>query len=165
LYTLHSFYLLRAQIADTQPTKRPCYPFSFHFLYFCGEAGRKKARSFCGRVGVAMAGDESDESLTEYERQRLSRIRENEARFEALGLRGLAASPLLRNPSPAAAAKGKQKKRSADEDEEYVPSDDGRGEEEEDSSSESGQDEEMDGEGKSASRSRAKVPLIPPFLF
>ena len=110
-----------------------------------------------------MAGDEIDEPLTEYERQRLARIRENEARFEALGLRGLAASPLLRNPSPAA-AKGKEKKRSADEDEEYVPSDDGRGEEDEDeSSSESGQDDDMDGEGKSASRSRAKVPLVPPF--
>ncbi|CAL5069098.1 unnamed protein product [Urochloa decumbens] len=105
-----------------------------------------------------MAGDETDESLTEYERQRLSRIRENEARLEALGLRGLAASPLLRNPSPAAAAKEKQKKRSADEDEEYVPSDDGRGEgdEEDESSSESGQDDEMDGEGKLLSRSRAK---------
>ncbi|CAN6229006.1 unnamed protein product [Urochloa humidicola] len=105
-----------------------------------------------------MAGDEADESLTEYERQRLARIRENEARLEALGLRGLAASPLLRNPSPAAAAKEKQKKRSADEDEEYVPSDDGRGEndEEDESSSGSGQDDEMDGEGKSASRSRAK---------
>ncbi|CAN6276412.1 unnamed protein product [Urochloa humidicola] len=105
-----------------------------------------------------MAGDETDESLTEYERQRLSRIRENEARLEALGLRSLAASPLLRNPSPAAAAKEKQKKRSADEDEEYVPSDDacGEDEEEEESSSESGQDDEMDGEGKSVSRSRAK---------
>ncbi|RCV34710.1 hypothetical protein SEVIR_7G190400v4 [Setaria viridis] len=104
-----------------------------------------------------MAGDETDESLTEYERQRLSRIRENEARLEALGLRCLAASPLLRNPSPPAAAKGKQKKRSADEDEEYVPSDDGRGgDDEEESSSGSEQDEEMDGDGKSASRSRAK---------
>ncbi|CAL5030811.1 unnamed protein product [Urochloa decumbens] len=105
-----------------------------------------------------MAGDETDESLTEYERQRLSRIRENEVRLEALGLRGLAASPFLRNPSPAAAAKEKQKKRSADEDEEYVPSDDGRGEgdEEDESSSESGQDDEMDGEGKLLSRSRAK---------
>lgn len=102
------------------------------------------------------AGEETDEPLTEYERQRLSRIRENEARLEALGLRGLAASPLLRSPSPAA-AQGKQKKRSADEDEEYVPSDDGGGAEEGESSSESSQDEEVGGEGKSASRSRAKV--------
>ncbi|KAJ1272020.1 hypothetical protein BS78_06G171200 [Paspalum vaginatum] len=104
-----------------------------------------------------MAGEETDEPMTEYERQRLSRIRENEARLEALGLRGLAASPLLRNPSPAA-AKGKPKKRSADEDEEYVPSEDGGGEEEEEeeSSSGSGRDSEVDEEGKSAYRSRAK---------
>jgi len=127
-----------------------------------GEKRGERRKSFCRRV--AMAGDGTDEHLTEYERQRLARIRENEARLEALGLRGLAASPLLRNPSPAAVAKGKQKKRSADEDEEYVPSDDGRGQEDEDeSSSESGQDDDMDGEGKSASRSRAKVPLVPPF--
>ncbi|EES11183.1 hypothetical protein BDA96_06G176200 [Sorghum bicolor] len=101
------------------------------------------------------AGRETDEQLTEYEKQRLSRIRENEARLEALGLRSLAASPLLRNPSPGA-AKGKQKKRSADEDEEYVPSDSGGVEEDDESSSESAQDEEVEGEGKSASRSRAK---------
>ncbi|CAD6262932.1 unnamed protein product [Miscanthus lutarioriparius] len=101
------------------------------------------------------AGRETDEQLTEYEKQRLSRIRENEARLEALGLRTLAASPLLRSPSPGA-AKGKQKKRSADEDEEYVPSDNGGGEEDNESSSESAQDEEVEGAGKSASRSRAK---------
>lgn len=105
------------------------------------------------------AGRETDEQLTEYEKQRLSRIRENEARLEALGLRSLAASPLLRNSSPGT-AKGKQKKRSVDEDEEYVPSDSG-GEEKDESSSESAQDEEVDGEGKSASMSRAKVPSFP----
>ncbi|XP_066345421.1 protein pxr1-like isoform X3 [Miscanthus floridulus] len=101
------------------------------------------------------AGRETDEQLTEYEKQRLSRIRENEARLEALGLRSLAASPLLRSPSPGT-AKGKQKKRSADEDEEYVPSDNGGGEEDDESSLESAQDEEVEGAGKSASRSHAK---------
>lgn len=104
------------------------------------------------------AGRETDEQLTEYEKQRLSRIRENEARLEALGLRSLAASPLLRSSSPGT-AKGKQK-RSVDEDEEYVPSDSG-GEEKDESSSESAQDEEVDGEGKSASMSRAKVRSFP----
>ncbi|GJN26891.1 hypothetical protein PR202_gb14858 [Eleusine coracana subsp. coracana] len=87
------------------------------------------------------------------------RIRENEARLEALGLRGLAASPLLRNPSPSTASKRKQKGRSADEDEEYVPSDEGGGEdgdEEEGSSSESGQDDELDGGSKSSSKSHVK---------
>ncbi|GJN02224.1 hypothetical protein PR202_ga19554 [Eleusine coracana subsp. coracana] len=58
-----------------------------------------------------------EEPMTEYEKQRLLRIRENEARLEALGLRSLAASPLLRNPSPSTASKRKQKGRSADEDE------------------------------------------------
>lgn len=113
---------------------------------------------FCRRVPMA-AGRETDEQLTEYEKQRLSRIRENEARLEALGLRSLAASPLLRSSSPGT-AKGKQKKRSVDEDEEYVPSDSG-GEEKDESSSESAQDEEVDGEGKSASMSRAKVRSFP----
>ncbi|KAK3144139.1 hypothetical protein QOZ80_4AG0309250 [Eleusine coracana subsp. coracana] len=100
-----------------------------------------------------------EEPMTEYEKQRLLRIRENEARLEALGLRSLAASPLLRNPSPSTASKRKQKGRSADEDEEYVPSDEGGGEdeyEEEGSSSESGQDDEVDGGSKSSSRSHAK---------
>lgn len=123
----------------------------------------EKGKFFLRLRCVAMAGDETDQPMTEYERQRLSRIRENEARLEALGLRSLAASPLLRNPSVAAAAKAKQKKRSADEDEEYAPSEDGGGEEDDGSSSESGQDEEMDEEGKSASRSRNKVRLVSPF--
>lgn len=38
-----------------------------------------------------MAGEE--QPLTEYEKERLARIRENEARLEALGIRRLAASP------------------------------------------------------------------------
>ncbi|KAL6651115.1 hypothetical protein ACP70R_010040 [Stipagrostis hirtigluma subsp. patula] len=106
-----------------------------------------------------MAGGDTGgaEPMTDYEKQRLLRIRENEARLEALGIRSLAASPLLRSPSPAAAAaKRKQKKRSADEDDEYVPSDEGGGGEEDESSSESGRDDEVDGESKSSSRSRTK---------
>ncbi|XP_062226269.1 uncharacterized protein LOC133924649 [Phragmites australis] len=110
-----------------------------------------------------MAGEGTDaceeregaQPMTDYEKQRLLRIRENEARLQALGLRGLAASPLLRNPSPAAAAaKRRQKKRSANEDDEYIPSNESGGEEE--SSSESGQDDEMDRDSKSSSRSNAK---------
>jgi hypothetical protein len=119
------------------------------------EKKRAEARAFCRRL--AMAGEEP---MTEYEKQRLARIRGNEARLEALGLRSLAASPLLRNPSTSAAAKRKQKGRSA-EDEEYVPFDEGGGrdeEEEEGSSSESGQDDEGDGGSKASSRLRAKVP-------
>ncbi|VAH34189.1 hypothetical protein VPH35_022373 [Triticum aestivum] len=105
-----------------------------------------------------MAGEE--QPLTEYEKQRLARIRENEARLQALGIRRLAASPILNQPSSAAAAaatKRKQKKRSDDADDEYLPSDGGGGEEEEeeeDSSSAGDQDSEE--EFKASSRSNQK---------
>jgi hypothetical protein len=107
-----------------------------------------------------MAGE--DRPLTDYEKERLSRIRENEARLQALGIRRLAASPLLnQSSSAAAAAKRKQKKRSDDVDEEYRPSDESGGEEEGQRSSAS---EEDDGEEtKSSSRSRQKVPLSSPW--
>uniref|UniRef100_A0A453CFC9 Uncharacterized protein n=1 Tax=Aegilops tauschii subsp. strangulata TaxID=200361 RepID=A0A453CFC9_AEGTS len=61
------------------------------FHTFVGERGKKRSRC------VAMAGEE--QPLTEYEKQRLARIRENEARLQALGIRRLAASPLLNQPS------------------------------------------------------------------
>ncbi|KAI5013981.1 hypothetical protein ZWY2020_055371 [Hordeum vulgare] len=104
-----------------------------------------------------MAGEE--QPLTEYEKERLARIRENEARLEALGIRRLAASPLLNQPSSAAAAaaagaKRKQKKRSDDADEEYLPSDGGGGEE---SSSASDQDTEEDFKPSSRSNQKGKA--------
>uniref|UniRef100_A0ACD5USV0 Uncharacterized protein n=1 Tax=Avena sativa TaxID=4498 RepID=A0ACD5USV0_AVESA len=105
-----------------------------------------------------MAGE--DQPLTDYEKVRLSRIRENEARLQALGIRSLAASPLLNQPSSsssaAAAAKRKQKKRSDEADEEYLPSDEGGGEEEENGESSSASDEYDGEETKSSSRSRQK---------
>jgi hypothetical protein len=106
-----------------------------------------------------MAGE--DQPLTDYEKERLSRIRENEARLQALGIRSLAASPLLNQPSSAAAAaaKRKQKKRSDDVDEEYLPSDETGGEEEEENGESSSASDEYDGkETKASSRSRQKVP-------
>lgn len=105
-----------------------------------------------------MAGE--DQPLTEYEKQRLARIRENEARLEALGIRRLAASPLLNQPSSAAAAAGakrKQKKRSDDADEEYLPSDGGGGGEEEEEESSSAGDQDFEEEFKASSRSNQKV--------
>ncbi|KAK1601103.1 hypothetical protein QYE76_007606 [Lolium multiflorum] len=104
-----------------------------------------------------MAGE--DQPLTDYEKERLSRIRENEARLQALGIRRLAASPLLNQPSSAAAAaaaKRKQKKRSDDVDEEYLPSDESGGEEEENGESSSASDEFDGKETKPSSRSRQK---------
>ncbi|KAL6903771.1 hypothetical protein ACP4OV_004584 [Aristida adscensionis] len=114
-----------------------------------------------GGTGARKGRGGAAQPMTDYEKQRLERIRENEARLEALGIRTLAASPLLRNPSPAAAAAAaekKQKKRPAEEDDEYVPSDEGGGgeEEEDESSSESGRDDEVDGEGESSPRARTK---------
>jgi hypothetical protein len=107
---------------------------------------------------LAMAGE--DQPLTDYEKERLSRIRENEARLQALGIRRLAASPLLNQPSSAAAAaaKRKQKKRSDDVDEEYLPSDESGGEEEAHGESSSASDEYDGKETKASSRSRQKVP-------
>ncbi|XP_037486350.1 general transcription factor IIF subunit 1-like [Triticum dicoccoides] len=108
-----------------------------------------------------MAGE--DQPLTEYEKQRLARIRENEARLQALGIRRLAASPLLNQPSSAAAAaaagggaKRKQKKRSDDADEEYLPSDGGGGEEEEEEEGSSASDQDSEEEFKASSRSNQK---------
>jgi hypothetical protein len=108
---------------------------------------------------LAMAGE--DQPLTDYEKERLSRIRENEARLQALGIRRLAASPLLNQPSSAAAAaaaKRKQKKRSDDVDEEYLPSDESGCDEEENGESSSASDEYDGKETKASSRSRQKVP-------
>uniref|UniRef100_A0A453CF58 EF-hand domain-containing protein n=1 Tax=Aegilops tauschii subsp. strangulata TaxID=200361 RepID=A0A453CF58_AEGTS len=104
-----------------------------------------------------MAGEE--QPLTEYEKQRLARIRENEARLQALGIRRLAASPLLNQPSSAAAAAGakrKQKKRSDDADEEYLPSEGGGGEEGEEEEGSSASDQDSDEEFKPSSRSNQK---------
>lgn len=113
-----------------------------------------------------MAGEETDaceeregateaQPMTDYEKERLSRIRDKEARLQALGIRRLAASPLLHPSPPAAAAKRKQKNRSANADDEYLPSEDGGGEEEE-SSLASDQDYDDEEEIKSSSRSRKK---------
>ncbi|XP_006652574.1 uncharacterized protein LOC102701073 [Oryza brachyantha] len=96
------------------------------------------------------------EPMNDYEKERLARIRENEARLQALGIRRLAASPLLHSAAPSAAGKGKRKGRAADADEEYLPSDGGEDEEGGESSSTSDQDGEEGEDFKSSSRSRKK---------
>ncbi|XP_052151977.1 uncharacterized protein LOC127770351 [Oryza glaberrima] len=96
------------------------------------------------------------EPMNDYERQRLARIRENEARLQALGIRRLAASPLLHSPASSAGGKGKRKSRAADADEEYLPSDGGEDDEEEESSSTSDQDGEEEEDAEASSRSRKK---------
>uniref|UniRef100_A0A0D9W7K5 EF-hand domain-containing protein n=1 Tax=Leersia perrieri TaxID=77586 RepID=A0A0D9W7K5_9ORYZ len=97
------------------------------------------------------------EPMNDYEKQRLARIRENEARIQALGIRRLAASPLLHSPAPSAAEKGKRKSRAADADEEYIPSDGGEDDDKESSSSgDRDGEEEEDINKSSSSRSRKK---------
>ncbi|KAJ4956844.1 hypothetical protein NE237_013627 [Protea cynaroides] len=72
------------------------------------------------RAGPCDSGHE-DEGVPEYERQRLSRIRENRERLEALGLPNLASNLLssVTSVSKQSKRKGKEKK---SEDEEYQPS-------------------------------------------
>ncbi|KAL5216474.1 hypothetical protein ABZP36_007875 [Zizania latifolia] len=113
-----------------------------------------------GEERECAAGEEREcaaggQPMNDYEKERLRRIRENEARLRALGIRRLAASPLLRSPPPSAAGKGKRKNPPADVDEEYLPSDGGE-EGEEESSSTSEQDDEEEEDIKSSSRSRKK---------
>ncbi|KAF5188676.1 Calmodulin-related, partial [Thalictrum thalictroides] len=87
-------------------------------------------------------GDGEEEVISEYEKQRLERIKENKARLESLRLPSLASSLLgsVKNKD-----KRKEKnKRGKEEDEEYKPSD---GEERASSSSnEEGDEEEEDEE-------------------
>ncbi|XP_010264258.1 PREDICTED: centrin-1-like [Nelumbo nucifera] len=72
--------------------------------------------------GLGNSSDGGGVEMSAYEKQRLSRIRENKARLEALGLPTLASS-LLRTVEKTSKRKGKRK----DEDDEYIPSDGDRG--------------------------------------
>jgi len=71
----------------------------------------------------AQTMDNGNKGVTEYEKQRLSRIAENRARLEALGLPQMARS--LKSSHLNTAKKGKEKKVEEDDDEEYVPEDEG----------------------------------------
>ncbi|BAT97656.1 hypothetical protein LR48_Vigan11g069900 [Vigna angularis] len=71
----------------------------------------------------AHAMDNGKKGVTEYEKQRLSRIAENRARLEALGLPKMALS--LKSSHLRTAKKGKEKKVKEDDDEEYLPEDEG----------------------------------------
>ncbi|KAF0893712.1 hypothetical protein E2562_029389 [Oryza meyeriana var. granulata] len=98
------------------------------------------------------------EPMNDYEKERLARIRENEARLQALGIRRLAASPLLHSAAPSAAGKGKRKGRAAgaDADEQYLPSYSEEDEEEEEGSSSASDQDGEEEDIKSSSRSRKK---------
>ncbi|KAJ1702156.1 hypothetical protein LUZ63_001935 [Rhynchospora breviuscula] len=107
-----------------------------------------------------------EENVTEYEKQRLLRIRENKARLEALGLPGLASSISndLSNQAQAKSVtteldKKKRKKKSKDyDDEEYEPSDEDEDcdEEEEEEDVEKSQSSEEEMPSSSSSKRKGK---------
>ena len=91
----------------------------------------KRGTSDSESEDASVSGSESEEThtmgngkkgVTEYEKQRLSRIAENRARLEALGLPKMALS--LKSSHLRTAKKGKEKVKE-DDDEEYVPEDEG----------------------------------------
>ncbi|KAG1362181.1 myelin transcription factor 1-like protein [Cocos nucifera] len=109
-----------------------------------------------------------DEGISEYERQRLSRIKENRARLEALGLPRLASSLIgslseHRRPGEEGKEKKKAKKRKGvgrssvddEDDDEYRPSDEYK-EEEEDGESSSSSEEKKEKDKRPPSGSRRK---------
>lgn len=111
-----------------------------------------------------------DEGISEYERQRLSRIKENRARLEALGLPQLASSLIgslseHRRPGEEGKGKKKAKKRKGvgrsgaddEDDEEYQPSDEDNEEEEDDRESSSSSEQEKEKDKGPPSGSRRKV--------
>lgn len=61
------------------------------------------------------------EEISEYEKQRLSRIAENKAKMEAMGLAKMASSLI---GSPQNSSKRKGKRRVVEDDEDYMPDDD-----------------------------------------
>ncbi|KHN38821.1 uncharacterized protein LOC114405929 [Glycine soja] len=102
-------------------------------------------------------GVKKKKGLSEYEKQRMSRIAENRARLEALGLPQIASS-LKGSSQPHKATKGKEKKKKVkdDDDEEYEPEED-EGEQVSGSSSEENEDrkdEDFAIENASGSRKR-----------
>ncbi|XP_027906600.1 caltractin-like [Vigna unguiculata] len=91
----------------------------------------KRGTSDSESEDASVSGSESEEThtmdngkkgVTEYEKQRLSRIAENRARLEALGLPKMALS--LKSSHLRTAKKEKEKVKE-DDDEEYVPEDEG----------------------------------------
>lgn len=121
---------------------------------------------------ISTPEESRDEGISEYERQRLSRIKENRARLEALGLPQLASSLIgslseHRRSGEEGKGKKKAKKRkgvgrsSADDedDEEYRPSDEDN-EEEEGEGSSSSEEEKKDEMPPSGSRRKVRFYFI-----
>eukprot|EP00268_Persea_americana_P033360 TRINITY_DN3302_c0_g1_i4.p1 TRINITY_DN3302_c0_g1~~TRINITY_DN3302_c0_g1_i4.p1 ORF type:complete len:321 (-),score=93.37 TRINITY_DN3302_c0_g1_i4:166-1128(-) len=97
--------------------------------------------------------DEEEEEIPDYEKQRLSRIRENRARLEALGLPTLASSFLgsvRKHPNTKSKGKKKVSTKKRQQDDEYRPSE---GEDGESSSTEEEEEEDNEeGDGSLGTR-------------
>lgn len=123
-----------------------------------GESDEESGSEGSGRVS-SRSGEESSEEqfchetkgkMSEYEKQRFSRIAENKARLEALGI-SKAATALL-GPSPAS-RKRRGKRNSGEEDDDYRPGEGDCDEEEE-------IDEDFVGDPSSVSRKRKVICLF-----
>lgn len=108
--------------------------------------------------GSKSSHHEEEAKVSEYEKQRLRRMRENKARMEAMGLRNMASKLVGSVPKQGKKSKGKGTEKVVEEDEEYIPGD---GDEEWTSESEEDvvvvdddDDEEFVASKGSASRSR-----------
>lgn len=91
---------------------------------------------------------EKEHEISAYEKQRLSRIAENKARMEAMGLSKLASS-LMGSPQNLSKCKGKRKV--LEDDEDYRPNDEDEGEDEDEDGG--GDDDDAEFLGNKASRS------------
>ncbi|PNX79905.1 calmodulin-like protein [Trifolium pratense] len=91
-------------------------------------------------------------TMSEYEKQRLQRIAENQARLKAMGLPQMVTS--LKNSTPIKKKKGKEKVQ--DDDEEYIPENEEEREPESDSDSSSEEQHEHDSDYENPSGSRKR---------
>ncbi|KAJ9188482.1 hypothetical protein P3X46_003838 [Hevea brasiliensis] len=97
------------------------------------------------------------QGISEYEKQRLSRIAENKARMEALGLHKMASSLLGSNQKSNQLRKSIQRKgksKVADDDDDYRPNDDDAAEDKDDDDSGGDEDDEDFVHSRSSSKSR-----------
>lgn len=98
---------------------------------------------------------EKEHEISAYEKQRLSRIAENKARMEAMGLSKLASS-LMGSPQNLSKCKGKRKV--VEDDEDYRPNDEDEGEDEDEDGG--GDDDDAEFLGNKASRSYKRKVIL-----
>lgn len=100
---------------------------------------------------------EKEHGISAYEKQRLSRIAENKARMEAMGLSKLASS-LMGSPQNLSKCKGKRKV--VEDDEDYRPNDEDEGEDENEDGGGDDDDDDAEFLGNKASRSYKRKVIL-----